>query len=678
MADKKPEHDSDDILRRARKAFERAEDYERDNRDRAEDDIRFAMLEEQWPEDIAKLRKMENRPCLTINKLKAFVRQVVNDARQNKPQIKVGAVDDKADPETAKVFDGLIRNIEYMSNADTAYDTGAECSVSGGFGYWRVTREYSCEDVFQMDLYIRRVANQFSIYGDPDSMEADSSDWNSAFVIDRVPKDEYSRRYKDKTDANGDACDVSFDSDAWRAADNWIDDDSVILAEWWVREQVEKTLYLLSDGTVVDDLEAPDIAAQLDAGMLEVKTDRPAMSYKVTQYIVSGADVLEVNEWPGKYIPIIPVYGSEVVLEGKRYFQSLINPAKDAQRMFNYWRSTATEMVALAPKTPWIGKKGTFDSDAERWATSNTATHAYIEFDGEMPQRQPLDSGPAAGALQEALNAADDMKAIIGMYDASLGARSNETSGKAIMARQREGDVATFHFIDNLSRAIRHTGRVLIDLIPYVYSDARVIRVIGEDGTQGMEQINAPVPQMDENGQPATDEQGNPLMAMRDVTVGKYDIVVRAGPSFTTRREEAAMQMTELVRAFPQAAPYIADLMAKNFDWPGADEIAERFKAMMPGQQIPPEVQEQIEQGMEQIQSLTEENQKLKGEVVQAKTNTEVEAMKMQTEQMKAEVEREKLRVEQMRLQVEMYKAETERHAVLHPPPAQQPRSAVQ
>lgn len=634
--DKKPST-SEELLAKGRKAFEKCNDAEAENRRIALEDIKFSRLNEQWPSEIAKQREMSKRPCLTINKMPAFIRQVVNDARQNKPSIKVHPVDSNADVKTADVINGLIRNIEYTSNADVAYDTAIESSVSGGFGYWRVGMDYAFDDTFDMDITIERVSNQFSVYGDPNSTAADSSDWDVAFVVDRLPKEEFKRKYKKQKNVDGDYVCVDFDSDAWSESDTWINDEGVLIAEWWRREEVQTEIVKLSNGHTykAEDLENdPDLQVGLEAGVLEVVARRVSKSYKVTQTILTGADVIEVNEWPGRYIPIVPVYGDEIVVEGKRYFRSLIHNAKDAQRMFNYWRTTSTELVALAPRAPWIGRKGTFDSDAGRWATANTENHSYLEYDTEPPQRQPLDSGPAAGALQEALNASDDMKAIVGIYDASLGARSNETSGRAIMARQREGDVATFHFIDNLSRAIRHTGRILIDLIPKVYTTERVIRVMGEDGTQSAVKVNtqAPEPQTGPDGQPVRDEEGEIILAMHDLTAGKYDLTVTSGPSFTTRREEAAAQMTELVRAFPQAAPFIADLMAKNFDWPGADEIAKRFEAMNPANQqkgLPPEVQQMIEQGQQAIQKLTQEVEALKADKSIDQFNAETDRMRV-------------------------------------------------
>lgn len=654
--------DNDDLLLQGREAFEKCQDAEQDNRREALDDIRFSRLGEQWPDAILKQREITKRPCLTINKMPAFIRQVVNDARQNKPSIKVHPVDSGADVHTADVINGLIRNIEYTSNADVAYDTAIEASVSGGFGYWRIGMDYAYDDTFEMDLNIERVANQFAVYGDPNSMAADSSDWNVAFVIDRVLKTEYKSRYKDKKNADGNDMCVDFDSDAWTKADSWVDDDAVLIAEWWRREEVEKEIVKLSNGIVYEteklknDPGLSDITLGLETGMLQIVGEpRTTKSHKVTQVIMTGADVIEINEWPGKYIPIVPVYGDEIVIEGKRYFRSLIHNAKDAQRMFNYWRTTSTELVALAPRVPFIGRKGTFDSDAERWATANTESHSYLEFDGEMPQRQPLDVGPAGGALQEALNASDDMKTIIGLYDASLGARSNETSGKAIMARQREGDVATFHFIDNLSRAIRHTGRILIDLIPKVYTGERVVRVLGEDGSPRSVTINSqePQPVTKADGQPEMDKTGQAIMSLHDIAAGKYDLTVTSGPSFTTRREEAAAQMTELVRAFPQAAPFVADIMAKNFDWPGADEIAKRFEAMNPmnqQQQIPPEVQKALQEMQAAIAQLQGENKDLKA-------GNNIKMFEAQTKRMDVEGDQ---KMDQMRLGVDLIKAAEE------------------
>jgi hypothetical protein len=315
--------------------------------------------------------------------------------------------------------------------------------------------EYAHDDTFDMDVKIQRVANPFTVYGDPHSTAADASDWNRAFVTEMIPNAEFERRYKgaDRSDWNGKESHEQ----------QWFNEDATRIAEWWQREEVKRKIVLLSDGHVLDAGQYQENKAIFDAEGLSVQAEREAFGYRVTQRIVSGTEVLETTAWAGRYIPICPVYGNEVNIEGRRHFRSLIRDAKDPQRMFNFWRTSSTELVALAPKAPFIGRKGAFNSDRGRWQTANVKSHAFLEYDGqEMPQRQGF-AGVPAGAIQEALNAADDMKAITGLYDASLGARSNETSGVAIRNRKIEGDTSTFHFIDNLSRGIRYGGRVQIN-----------------------------------------------------------------------------------------------------------------------------------------------------------------------------------------------------------------------
>jgi hypothetical protein len=617
-----------DLLKEAKEAFERCRDHGEDNRREGLADIKFARLGEQWDTDILNQRMADKRPSLVINKLPAFIRQVVNDSRQNKPAITVSPVDDHADKETADVYSGIIRNIESVSSADVAYDTGVEQAATNGFGFWRISIDYAYDEAFDLDVKIDRIINPFSVYGDPNSTAADSSDWDVAFVTDRMSKEAFQRKYKGKAETD-------FDATGWQACTgtDWMTEDGIQIAEWWQREEVEKEIVRLTDGRVFDAEELAtnaDLQVAIASGQIAEDKRRTIMSKRVTQTIMSGAEILEGPlEFPGCYIPIIPVYGEEIVVEGKRYFRSLINSAKDAQRNFNVWRSASTELIALAPRVPFIGEEGTFDAD-DNWQRANTASIPFLEYakGKAAPQRQPLDFGPAASALQEAMNASDDMKAIIGMYDASLGARSNETSGRAIMARQREGDVSTFHFIDNVARAIRHTGRILIEVIPKVYTGERIMRLLGEDGTVENRPVNQQYQKKDENGQPlmepVQDEHGNEVMqavmAMHDLSVGKYDVSVKSGPSFTSRREEAAAQMTEFVRSFPQAAPVIGDLLASYLDWPGADEIAKRLKSINPvlqaqeQPQIPPELQQQIEQGKQMIEQLTQENEALKSD----------------------------------------------------------------
>ena len=633
--------EADDLLAEGREAFETCEAAETENRQVGRDDVSFAIEEKQWPDNIEKQRIAEGRPVITVSKLKAFIRQVVNDARQNKPSVKVQPVDSGADIETAKVIAGLIRNIESVSNADIAYDTGNECAVSRGRGYWRVTADHAYDDSFDMDLMIRRVPNPDTVYGDPSSTEADSSDWDTAFVVDWVKEAQFDRDWKGKNKTNFSA-DISQEQ-SW-ARDNG-GKREIQVAEWWKREKIDKPIVQVRDkrdGAIYvygkDQLETDsDLVMLKQLGQLEFMNERVTKSCKVIQRFMSGSEILETKDWPGRYIPIVPVYGEDYVdSNGKRQLRGLIHSAIDAQRMFNYWRTTSTELVALAPRVPYIGPVGAFATDG-RWDSVNTTSHPYVEYDGLVaPQRQPLDTGAAAGALQEALNAADDIKAAIGMFDASLGARSNETSGKAIMARQREGDVATFHFNDNTSRAIRHTGRILVDLIPHYYSAERVVRILGEDGKEQAIQINKEFQKTDpRSGQPMMQPDGNgvmqPVMAMHDLRVGKYDVAVSQGPSFTTRRQEAAEAMTEMIRAFPQSAPVIGPRLAKNLDFPEAEEIADELKALASGQPSP-EIQKMIEQGKQTIEKQAGEIEQLNQQLAEAKMDRSVDQEKLQAD----------------------------------------------
>jgi hypothetical protein len=661
-----------DIIEEADHDFELAVEAESDNRNWFLEDLRFGRLGEQWPDDIAKDRHADGRPCLTLNHMPAFIRQVVNDCRQNKPAIKVAPVDSGGDIKTAKVFDGIIRNIEQESRADIAYDTAVEFAASGGFGYFRIDIDYAHDDTFDLDIRIERVSNPLAVYGDPASQAADSSDWNNAFIVESISKETFEAMYPD-------AEPVDFKSgDYAKVNPHWRDGEDVIRAEYWKRKEVQANLLQLSNGEVIKE----DIYAKnkdlFDSLGVTVQQQRPVRSWKVCQYIMTGAEVLETNEWASKYIPIVPVYGEELNIEGKRYFRSLIRDAKDAQRMHNYWESVSTELAALQPRVPFTGPKGIFDVD-KRWKTANKRSHAYLEFDPKFvatpPQRQVLDSGPAISAIAESKRSVDSMKAIMGLYNASLGERSNETSGVAINSRKVEGEVSTFHFPDNLARAIGHGGRILLDLIPQVYSPGRIVRTLGQDGAARPIQVGNPAerppgpqlgPQMP--GQPtqpqgqepspmATPEsQDNMTPAIYYLGAGKYDLTVKSGPSFTTRRQEAAAEMTELIRAFPDAAPIIGDILVENLDWPGADKIAERLRSMLPAQAgggPPPEMVEMIEKGKEELQRLGEENQKLKADSANKQAELQIKQVEAQ-----GDLQIKQAELEIKRVELEMKRAE--------------------
>lgn len=569
-----------------------------DNHDRFREDIEFGREGIQWDPKIAKARAAEGRPCLTINKLPAFIRQVVNDSRQNKPAIKISPVDGGADVETAEVISSLIRAVERNSNADVAYDTAIDNAVSGGFGFFRIGIDYANEDSFDLEARIERIPNPLSVVWDPSSTRFDAADWGFAFVTDDLTRAEFKARF-------GDADQVSFDvGDDQTSTGNDTREETIRIAEHWTRSEKKRALILFErpdgsrvslredalpqlgrdmlvagglDTQAVSDDDAAAVFVAL-AGLTEIKR-REATYFEVKRRILSGADVLREEDWPGSTIPICPVWGEEVFYDGRRHFRSMIRDARDPQAMFNYWRTTTTELVALAPRAPWVlGEQALPNNPTERlkWATANTQNHPYLLYGGgAAPQRQPF-SGVPAGALQEAMSASDDIKAITGIYDASLGARSNETSGRAILARQRESDNSNFHFLDNLSRAIQYAGRVLVEIIPSVYGPRETIRIIGDDMADKVVRLTQH--SQDVNSAPGPD--GGPRLY--NLSVGRYDVTVSTGPSYATQREETREVLLELMRTSPDLVKVAADVFLENLDFKDADKIAHRLRALLP------------------------------------------------------------------------------------------------
>lgn len=610
--------DDDDILEEAREFFAQCEDGWSTAKNEFLDDMRFARLAEQWDSRDLQQRTTDGRPALTINRLPPFIRQVVNDGRQNRPSIKIRPNGDGADQETAKVVDGLIRHIEQISDADVAYDTGLDNSCTGGFGFIAVDMAYTDDDSFDMDLKIEAIPNPLAVSWDPASTAADSSDWRFGFITDMMDKKEFESRWPDAKSAPS-----SFDNSPYLSS--WYDNDQVQVSRYYKRVEEPRAIVMLSDKSVVskESMADPLLSEILQQKGVTVIGERMARSMKIVRRLISGLDVLEESSWRGTIIPIVPVYGDSFSVEGKRYFRSLIHDAKDSQRIHNISRTTATEIVALSPKQPFIGEAGTFDADIDKWTNINTKMWPYVEYKKgtQRPQREPFAEVPAS-AINEANMALEDMKQIVGIHDAGLGQPGNEISGVAIRYRQHEGDVSTFHFIDNQHRAIRCVGRILLEMIPQIYTGERVIRILGSDGMPSAVRLGPlpPQPMVPQNtpaGMPTQQPgmpQGGPapmpgqtaappmpvappgVERVYDLTQGKYDLVVDAGPSYTTRRQEAAENITNFIQAYQPSAPILGPMLAKMSDWPEADKITELLTTMMPpaakavmtGQPAPP------------------------------------------------------------------------------------------
>lgn len=563
----------------ARERFAAAEEAESEIRREAEDDIRF-RAGEQWDPQVKAMRALDKRPALTINRIPQFERHITNEQRQAKPSIHVSPVDSGADPETAEVFQGLIRHIEYDSNAEVAYDTALTSAVRGGFGYFRLITEYEGEGSFDQCLKIKRVRDPFAIYLDPSAQEPDASDANWAFVVDDgISKEEFEATYPDceavaggwgnRTSLNGHSCQV---------------------VEYFYRERAaDELLELLSpDGSPFLAFGSDAEASPERFAGCTVQASRPTQRIRVRWAKIAGSKVIAETEFPSRFIPVVPVLGDELWVDGKRRLEGIVRSVKDPQRMYNYWSTAITETIALAPRAPWIGAEGQFAGHERKWAESASRNIPYLEYNPKSingslappPQRNAFEA-PIAAMTQAMMFAADDMKATTGIYDSALGNRSNESSGRAILARQNQSQVSSLHFADNLARSLRHLGRILIDAIPRVYSGARMLRILGEDAAEKMVGVN---------GAQAENQERT-----FDLGVGRYDVTVSMGPSYASKRQEAAATSMEFIRVYPNAAPLIGDLLAENMDWPGAKKMAERLRKTLPPGVADPDPKQKVD-----------------------------------------------------------------------------------
>jgi hypothetical protein len=623
----KPKNSASDILALARSRLDLAMSALSESREDEIDDLRFYAGSPdnhwQWPADVLATRgavqgqTINARPCLTINKLPQHVRQVTNDMRQNRPGAKVIPVDDKADVQVAEVFNGMIRHIEYISDADVAYDTACENQVSYGEGYIRLLTEYCDDNTFDQDIKIGRVRNSFSVYMDPMIQDPTGADAKYCFITEDVSKKDFERMYPDAAPIStlqslgvGD-----------QSISNWLNEDTIRVADYYYIDYDKATLNLYPGNATAFEGTSEDKILRANYG--KPKRTREADRQRVRYCKINGYEILEQNEWAGKYIPVIRIVGNEFEVDGRLYVSGLVRNAKDAQRMYNYWVSQEAEMLALAPKAPFIGYGGQFEGYEDKWKTANTTNWPYLEVnpdvtDGQgsalpLPQRAqpPMAS---SGLLQAKSGAAEDIKSTTGQYNASLGQGGNERSAKAIMARQREGDVGTYHYGDNLTRGVRHIARQLVDLIPKIYDTRRIARIIGEDGETKMATID---PEQEMPVRQIRDAEGIVIDTIYNPGVGKYDVVATTGPGYATKRQEALEAMGLLLQGNPSLWAVAGDLFVKNMDWPGAQEMANRFRKtidpkLMSDNQESPELQaaqQQIEamgQQMDQMVGMLE------------------------------------------------------------------------
>ena len=615
--------DSDaDILAVAKRRFLIAAQADTEIRKEAVEDLKF-LSGEQWPLEIRNQRNIDNRPCLTINRLPQFVSQITNEQRQSRSAIKVSPTDNQATVETGKVLQGMNRHIEYDSNADVAVDQAFEQAAASGLGWFRIVTDYEDTISFDQEILYKQIPDRFSVYPDPSFREPDGRDMNYCFIGDWIDKDDYKVQYPDSKMASMDDWVTLGDGDP-----EWVEQHRIRVIEYFYIQNKAIEVALLSNG-YASPMDKVDEAGLKVRGITIVKTKR-AIVKEVKWCKLNGHEVLEKTDWLGQWIPIIPVIGRQHIIEGKRQFEGIIRQARDSQRMYNYWASAETETIALAPRAPFIGAEGQFEGHEEQWKSANTKNQPYLMYKPSgfagvpLPPPQRSTAEPAIQAISQArMQSADDIKATTAIYDASLGNKSNEQSGVAIERRNDQAQTSNFHYIDNLRRSRRHAGRIIVDLIPKIYDTARAIRIIGTDDQQEVVMINQMFQKDGKN-------------VHHNLSAGKYDVTIDDGPSYTTKREEAVDSMLDLIKAFPPAASVIGDLLVKNMDWEGAQEVAARLRVMLPPQvqqadgkgqpPLPPQVQQQMQQQGQMIQQLTQHVQDMTEQINAKKVEADAKA----------------------------------------------------
>lgn len=629
------------ILDKAKKQFKTCEDFYNQEYARGAEDVDF-LLGNHWDEKIKAKRQREGRPCLVENRILPFAHQVINDIRQSRPAIGVVPVDNNADIETAKILRGMVRNIEVQSSADNVYDTGAWNAVSAGYGWLRVNTKFVDNETFDQEIELLRVPDFSSVMIDPNSKAMDGSDAEFGFVYSDMTRDAFENEYPD-------ADQMPFKE--YTGKDNWCSENTVRVCEYFYREYEKKKLYLLASGEVVEEL--PEGEEPVNTRMVQI----PSVKWcKLT-----GSEILEQTDWLGQYIPLVPVYGEEVWQDGRRKCFSLIHQAKDPQRRFDYWLTASTEIIALQPRAPFIGLAGQFATAGNKWAQANNETFPYLEFDAvempdgttyvQAPQRQMPPTGSPA-MFQEMMAAADGIKAALGMFNASLGQQGNETSGKAILARQSEGDNATFHFVDNLQSSIRHVGRILIDLIPKIYTGPRIVRIIGEDDSKLSVPINQAAVKGEGGNMLPLEQAGQVADAFYDINAGKYDVVATVGASYATKRQETANMLQSIIQAAPETFAVFGDIFLKNLDIAESEILVERLRKMNPAMNDDEDPQAaQLQQAGQMIQGMQQQLAQM-DEALKAKR--EKEGAEVEAELAKTKAEIEKIQAETVKIQAEV------------------------
>jgi hypothetical protein len=646
------------IFDEAKTRFKACESWEAEARENFIFDMRFANGDSQnrfqWPDQIANDRSGRGAPCLTINKTFQHCQMLINDQRQNQSQIEVRPTGNGASFEAAKVFEGICRHIEINSNAQAAYTNATSSQILAGVGYWRVTTDYAHDDSFDQEIYITRVADPLSIYIDPNIQTSDGSDAKYAFCFKDMTREEFDASYPSEEDEVGNTAPLGEgNSSTFYSHDS---KDKVRVVEYYRRKNNKDKLHHLDNGMTVreSDVKGADLLDQLKVNSVNV---RDIETPEIEWFLIAGSKVIDKKKWLGKYIPIVRLPGLETVIDGRMDRRGQTRQLIDPQRIYNYWSSSAVEFVALQSKTPYLTPVEAISGFETNWANANTVNAAYLPYNGLTEAGQPIPAPARAPppmmsqAYMSGMQVAQqEMMMATSQYEANMGQKSNEVSGTAVDARQRQGETASYHFIDRFSQAIRLTGRILVDLIPKMYDSERILTILGADGSQSAVHVHPG--HQDGQGNPlshtqvqdpdAEDYDPSAISAIFNPTVGNYAVEADVGPAYSTRRQETFQAISKILQSDMALMPVIGDLMFQAADFPMASQIAERLHRMVPKQALGTAPDPQIGQLQQMLAQQHQEMTAMQGQLQAAKNKADTTEQQKDIDQYRAETDRMK------------------------------------
>lgn len=582
------------IVNEAKRRFKRCVDWEAYTRRLFLDDMKFANGDAdnfwQWPNSVRQNRDVDERPCVTVNRVRQHNLNIINDAKQNKPSISIKPTGDGATLKAAQTFESVVRYIERKSKANTHYDQASMFQVTAGYAVLGVVSDYADDDSFDQELFIEGKRDPLCVYFDPDAKQIDRADGMFAFEFDDMPKDVFARKFpKFKDKAN---------HTPLGRGDDWITEDHVRVCGYWrIVEDADKLIQMKDPSTgEIRVQRSSDLPAELVKMLLadETTRTRDIKRRTVEWYLVIGDEIAEKkvgkDAWPGKRIPLVPVIGEEVIIAGVYDRKGHTRAMKDPQRIYNYWSSSVIEFAALQTKIRFMAPAQAIEGYETYWSDANKVNFAilpYNHIDGDGRELKPPIPIPAPvmpdAYMKGMMVASEELRMVTGQYQSDMGEPGNETSGRAIQQRQRQGDTATYHFIDNLAIAIRSIGEILVDVIPKFYDTPRVMRIVAKDGTESDIKLDPQAAEAHAVEQ-ANDEADAAVIF--NPNVGKYAVESDIGPAYATQRQEAFNAFTQILTQAPDLVHLIGDLMFMAADFPMAEQVAERLKRMVPPQAL--------------------------------------------------------------------------------------------